>query len=112
MVLLVHASQVTFACPRPPTPVVRHAKMNEPALTVIIPTYNRVEFLRACLESLRLQTQPPSDFEVVVVVDGSTDGTRELLGSLATPYRLRAIYQQNCGQHIARNSGAAVATTP
>ena len=86
--------------------------MSEAALTVIIPTYNRAGLLRACLESLRLQTQPFSDFEVVVVVDGSNDGTPALLQHLATPYRLRAIHQRNSGQHVARNRGAAAATAP
>jgi GT2 family glycosyltransferase/peptidoglycan/xylan/chitin deacetylase (PgdA/CDA1 family) len=86
--------------------------MNEAALTVIIPTYNRAEMLRACLESLRLQTRPCSDFEVVVVVDGSTDGTRELLQRTAMPYRLRVIEQPNSGQHVARNRGGAAAAAP
>jgi glycosyltransferase involved in cell wall biosynthesis len=75
--------------------------------SVIIPTYNRAERLRRCLEALSGQTQPASDFEVIVVVDGSTDGTREMLASLVTPFALRVMHQPNSGQPAALNRGAA-----
>jgi glycosyltransferase involved in cell wall biosynthesis len=74
-------------------------------LSVIIPTYNRAQRLRTCLEALARQTQPAADFEVVVVVDGSTDETADMLTKLTTPYRLKVLYQPNSGQHIARNNG-------
>jgi glycosyltransferase involved in cell wall biosynthesis len=74
-------------------------------LSVIIPTYNRVDRLQACLEALSHQKQPSSDFEVIVVVDGSHDGTVEMLEGLSTPYTLKVLYQENQGQHIARNFG-------
>jgi len=64
-----------------------------PELSVVIPTYNRREYLRACLESLARQTASPEEFEVVVTVDGSTDGTIEMLASLPTPYALRVLTQ-------------------
>jgi glycosyltransferase involved in cell wall biosynthesis len=75
--------------------------------SIIIPTYNRAEKLRRCLEALADQTQPASDFEVIVVVDGSTDGTREMLANLETPFALRTIQQPNSGQPAALNRGAA-----
>jgi glycosyltransferase involved in cell wall biosynthesis len=75
--------------------------------SIIIPTYNRAEMLRRCLEALSDQTQPSDDFEVIVVVDGSTDGTREMLASLKTPFSLRTIQQPNSGQPAALNRGAA-----
>lgn len=78
-------------------------------LSIIIPTYNRVERLRACLKALCRQTQSASDFEVIVVVDGSTDGTREMLESFATPFELQVLYQDNSGQCVARNRGIAAA---
>ncbi len=78
-------------------------------LSIIIPTYNRAERLRACLESLCRQTQPSTDFEVIVVVDGSTDGTHEMLASFSASYRLRVILQKNSGQNVARNFGVASA---
>ena len=77
-----------------------------PELSVIIPTYNRADRLRACLQALAEQTQPFDDFEVIVVVDGATDGTMEMLTTLTTPYVLTTIYQENQGQHVARNHGA------
>lgn len=78
-------------------------------LSVIIPTFNRGELLRGCLQSLAEQTHPASDFEVVVVVDGSTDRTREMLDALRTPFSLVVLEQPNQGQNLARNRGAAEA---
>lgn len=78
-------------------------------LSVIIPTYNRAEQLHTCLDALSRQTQPAADFEVVVVVDGSIDGTDEMLTKLVTPYVLRVLRQENSGQHVARNHGVAIA---
>lgn len=75
--------------------------------SVIIPTYNRAEKLCSCLKALSEQTQPARDFEVIVVVDGSTDGTLERLTRLPTPYVLRLIAQPNSGQAIALNRGGA-----
>ena len=80
------------------------------AVTVIIPTYNRAEQLRACLQALSRQTQRSTDYEVIVVVDGSTDGTLDMLASLKTPYSLRVIQQRNGGQSAALNRGAAAAS--
>jgi glycosyltransferase involved in cell wall biosynthesis len=75
--------------------------------SIIIPTYNRSELLRSCLLALSNQTQPARDFEVIVVVDGSTDGTLEMLASLEPPFTLRVIQQSNSGQPAALNRGAA-----
>ena len=75
--------------------------------SIIIPTYNRAEKLRRCLEALTKQTQPASDFEVIVVVDGSTDSTLEMLANLETLFTLRVIQQQNSGQPAALNRGAS-----
>jgi peptidoglycan/xylan/chitin deacetylase (PgdA/CDA1 family)/glycosyltransferase involved in cell wall biosynthesis len=78
-------------------------------LSVIIPTYNRAERLQACLEALARQTQPFGDFEVIVVVDGSADGTDQMLAGLSLPYRLKMVCQANQGQHLARNNGVTQA---
>jgi peptidoglycan/xylan/chitin deacetylase (PgdA/CDA1 family)/glycosyltransferase involved in cell wall biosynthesis len=80
-----------------------------PELSIIIPTYNRVGRLRDCLQALAEQTQPFSDFEVIVVVDGATDDTMEMLATMQTPYALTTIFQENQGQQVARNQGAAQA---
>ena len=75
--------------------------------SIIIPTYNRAEKLRSCLEALSDQTQPACDYEAVVVVDGSMDGSLEMLANLQTPFALRVLHQSNSGQPVALNRGAA-----
>jgi peptidoglycan/xylan/chitin deacetylase (PgdA/CDA1 family)/GT2 family glycosyltransferase len=78
-------------------------------LSVIIPTYNRRDRLRRCLEALGQQTQAATDFDVIVVDDGSTDGTAEMLVHLTTPFALRVIQQAKSGQSVALNRGAEAA---
>lgn len=74
--------------------------------SVIVPTYNRADKLRACLDSLACQTCPASDFEVIVVVDGSTDHTLQMLDALQMPFALKVVKQANQGQPQALNRGA------
>jgi len=72
--------------------------------SIIIPTYNRADFLLPALQSV--QTQTYKDFEVVVVDDGSTDKTKELIANLAKgDNRIKYIYQQNAERGAARNNG-------
>jgi|GEM_PF-322812 len=80
-----------------------------PALSVVIASYNRAEQLRSCLAALAQQTQSPTDYEVVVVVDGSTDATAQMLADLAPAYQLRVLQQSNQGQAVALNVGIQVA---
>ncbi|MBS2038466.1 glycosyltransferase family 2 protein [bacterium] len=72
--------------------------------SVVIATYNRRELLQRTLEALRLQSMDPQRFEVIVIDDGSSDGTAESLASLHNP-RLRVISQSNRGPAAARNRG-------
>lgn len=76
-------------------------------ITVVVPTYNRLESLRRTLAGLARQDIDPTLFEVVVVSDGSTDGTDAWLqGAIADyPFRLRPIRQENSGPATARNRG-------
>src|SRR5512141_701583 len=83
--------------------------MATPYFSVVIPTYNRQNVLARCLDALEHQTIAPSLFEVIVVDDGSTDGTREMLGSRAFPFAFRAITVPNGGASAARNAGVAIA---
>ncbi len=78
-------------------------------LSVIVPSYNRRELLRRCLDSLAVQTQDAGDFEVVVVDDGSTDGTAEMVEGLHTPYRLQLLRGKQQRWAAARNAGVAAA---
>ncbi len=81
-------------------------------LSVIIPTYNRAALLRNCLQALSNQTQRVSDWQVIVAVDGSMDGTREMLDELSVPFHMEVIWQENRGQASALNAGWQSAATP
>lgn len=75
-----------------------------PLISVIIPTYNRLELLRETVQSVRNQTF--HDFELIVVNDGSSDGTAQWLESQEW---LRHVNQKNSGIATSRNRGAAMA---
>jgi GT2 family glycosyltransferase len=81
--------------------------MTEPriALSVVIPTYRRRESLRRLLTALAAQTLPAESFEAVVSIDGSEDGTREMVAGLRVPYTLRSVWQPNRGRAAACNAG-------
>jgi glycosyltransferase involved in cell wall biosynthesis len=76
-----------------------------PRVSVIIATYNRSQLLGEALESLRAQTF--TGFEAIVVDDGSTDGTRDVVESFDD--RFRYVQQPNCGRSRARNRGLELA---
>jgi GT2 family glycosyltransferase len=80
-----------------------------PRVSVVIPTYRRRDALLRLLSALARQTLPAADFETIVVVDGSDDGTCEAVQSMATPYELRVHAQQNRGRSAARNVGIGMA---
>ena len=73
--------------------------------SVIIPTYNRKESLQETLVSLSQQRWPADRFEVIVVDDGSSDGTEEIV-KVDFPFQLQYIRQANQGSAVARNTGA------
>ncbi len=74
-------------------------------VSVVIPTFNRIKQLKNVLIALEKQTFPLQDFEVVVVSDGSKDGTNEFLEGMETPLNLVPILQSNQGVATARNQG-------
>ena len=77
---------------------------HQPYISVIIPTYNRLNLLKETVESVRHQTF--RDFEIIVVNDGSTDGTAKWLD---TQGDLKHLDQENKGIATSRNNGAAAA---
>lgn len=82
---------------------------HSPVFSIITPTYNRASFLQRAYESVANQTF--RNFEWIVVNDGSTDNTEELVQQLSrtSPFPIRYFYQKNSGLHIARNSGISLA---
>ena len=80
-----------------------------PAVSVVIPTYNRAARLRRVLAALVSQTYPRSCYEIVVVSDGSTDGTDEMLRE-QPPTEVAFAAQSNAGPAAARNRGVEMAS--
>ena len=76
------------------------AQKNQPDISVIIPTYNRAHILPRALDSVLAQTQLP--IEIIVVNDGSTDGTKSVLSNYSG---LKIIDQEHSGVSVARNIG-------
>ncbi len=76
-------------------------------VSVIIPTYNRLPRLRRVLDALSQQTYSQEEIEVVVVSDGSEDGTWEFLQQAEYRYQLVPLQQANSGPAVARNFGIA-----
>ena len=73
-------------------------------ISVIVPVYNVEEYLEECLESIKQQTF--TDIEVILVNDGSTDGSREICERFCQKdSRFKLINQENQGQSVARNRG-------
>src|SRR5215208_8250934 len=72
-----------------------------PAVSIVIATFNRGDYLGATLDSIF--TQSFRDFEVIVVDDGSTDDTRRVIDAFGS--RVRYLYQNNRGPAAARNLG-------
>lgn len=77
-----------------------------PNISLIIPTYQHARTLPACLDSVLAQDYP--NIEVIVVDDGSTDGTQRVLASYDG--RIRTVTQSNQGANSARNRGFDAST--
>lgn len=74
-------------------------------ISVVVPTFNRSEIVQRSLATLFAQSLAPSRFEIIVVDDGSTDGTSASLRALKPDCRFRVIVQANQGPAAARNCG-------
>jgi GT2 family glycosyltransferase len=80
-----------------------------PEISVIIPTYNRSAVLVSCLAALEQQSLAKERFEVIVIDDGSTDGTEQFCRGLSMPFPLVYLRQSNTGAGAARKLGSEVA---
>ncbi len=76
-----------------------------PKISIVIPTYNRCALLMGCLNSLEKQSVSHQDFEVIVVVDGSTDESINQLKNYSPTYSFKYLQQINKGPSTARNNG-------
>ncbi len=76
-----------------------------PQVSVVVPTFNRLGRLRHVIAALEQQQFPSDDYEVIVVSDGSSDGTDEYLNGLRSERRVRCFSQANKGPAAARNLG-------
>lgn len=77
-------------------------------VSIIIPVYNSEKYVEACLRSIMKQTF--SHLEIIVIDDGSQDGSRDILDGLAAEdQRIRLVHQANCGVAAARNRGLDMA---
>ena len=80
----------------------------QPKLSIIVPVYNVAELIDATLTSVLSQSF--RDFELILVDDGSTDGTKEMLETrYHDDHRIRLISQANAGPAVARNTGIEAA---
>ena len=75
-------------------------------LSIIVPVYNVEPYLESCLQSIVTQSLSPSDYEVLVINDGSPDGCAAILDRYAQRYpQIIALHQENQGVSAARNAG-------
>lgn len=85
-----------------------------PAISVVLPTYNRAAGLERAVSSVLQQTADARDYEVIVVDNNSTDGTAQVLERLQARYptQLRTVLERTQGVSHARNAGIAAALAP
>jgi len=83
--------------------------INKPSVSILISSYNKSEFIEDCLKTL--QNIMSLDSEIVIVDDGSTDGSTDILGSYADEYKNLSVYtQKNAGSASSRNRAIQMAT--
>jgi glycosyltransferase involved in cell wall biosynthesis len=81
-----------------------HQHRVNPRFSIVIPAYNRAELLKETIASVQAQTFP--DWECIIVDDGSTDDTKDVIADVtATDARVKYVYQENAERSAARNNG-------
>ena len=80
--------------------------MNTPLISIIVPAYNSEKYIAHCLDSILAQTY--QNIEIIIVNDGSKDGTTDIINQYAAEHdRIHAIHQENGGVTRARLNGVA-----
>ena len=79
-------------------------------LSIIIPVYNVEKYIRSCLESIFKQDLNAADYEVIVVNDGTSDKSMEMIADIISQHtNIKVINQENLSLSVARNNGIAAA---
>lgn len=82
-----------------------------PKISIIVPVYNVASFLCQCIDSLLMQSL--KDIEIILVDDGSNDGSGEICNEYATiDNRIKVLHKTNGGLSSARNDGIRISTAP
>lgn len=77
-------------------------------ISIIVPVHNVKQYLNRCIQSLVAQTY--SNIEIILIDDGSTDGSQDICDTWErTDWRIKVIHQKNFGISVARNSGLDIA---
>lgn len=91
------------ASERPQTEESGTGDSTDPTVSVVLPTYDRAQTVRAAIDSVLAQSY--ADFELIVVDDGSTDDTPAVVGDISDPRVQYLRFQENRGANVARNAG-------
>lgn len=79
-------------------------------LSIIVPVYNVEKYIRPCIESIFKQGLDDTDFEVIIVNDGTKDRSTEMIADIIQQHNnITVIHQENQGLSVARNNGIAAA---
>lgn len=95
---------------RPAAAINALAGLPSPFVSVILPTHNRAKFLPDAIASVRAQRL--AEWELIIVDDGSTDCTRDVVNSFLEDPRIRYLFQPHSGSSSARNRGIAESQAP
>jgi GT2 family glycosyltransferase/glycosyltransferase involved in cell wall biosynthesis len=107
---LAKIADATFAEPPGARKSATPSGGKDPQLSVIIPTYNRAQTLQLALAALSFQTLPTCHYEVLVIDDGSTDGTEAVCRTKRFPFgEIRYVRKENGGAGSARAAGVEAA---
>src|SRR3989344_5167995 len=87
---------------------VRSLAVSFPSVAVIVPCWNEASTIGATCDSLLALDYPKDKLEIILVDDGSTDSTREVMEQFRSNSQVRIIYKENGGKHTALNAGIAV----